>query len=86
MDRPLGGGVSSHSAVPHRAADCDGVLEVRKSLKCLLLINMFHLNKGHADASFTHPLMNVRAFQSAWLCLFYASVLTRQHQAHQPHG
>lgn len=28
VDRPLGGGVSSHSALPHNAADSDGLLEV----------------------------------------------------------
>lgn len=31
VDRALGGGVCSHSAVPHHAADRDGLLEVRKS-------------------------------------------------------
>lgn len=28
VDRPLGGGVCSHSALPHNATDCDGLLEV----------------------------------------------------------
>lgn len=31
VDCPLGGGVCSHSAVPHHAANCDGLLEVRES-------------------------------------------------------
>lgn len=29
MDRPLGGGVCSHPALPHIAADRNGLLEVR---------------------------------------------------------
>lgn len=28
VDCPLGGGVCSHSTLPHNAADCDGLLEV----------------------------------------------------------
>lgn len=44
VDRPLGGGVGSNSALPHNAADCDGLLEVSSTY-----LNSF--TKGHFTAN-----------------------------------
>jgi len=83
VDCPLSGGVCSHSALPHNAADCDGLLEVSKKFNISNMIPEWTKKKKNCRAVKCHYIKC--CLIQKYLILIRVSLMMNKWAAPHPH-